>query len=114
MSDGELREALKLLEDVLPYRPHDPELNERASRVCLRLGKLDDAFEYAETLLARLPEYAAAHTLVGRIYREKGDLDRAMRAFESALKYDQEDLDARRALASLRIGAHDAARGGKS
>ncbi len=114
MSDGDLREALTLLEDVLPYRPHDPELNERAARVCFRLGKFDAALEYAETLLERNPEHAASHTLVGRIYKDRGDLEKASQAFERALKYDENDLDARRALASLRIGAHDAARGGVS
>jgi len=114
MSSAELLEALRLLEDVLPYRPHDPELNERAARVCLQLTKLDDAEEYAETLLLRSPEYSPAHTLLGRIHRERGDMDQAVRAFEMALKFDEEDLEARRALASVRIGARDAARGGDS
>lgn len=114
MSDGELLEALRLLEDVLPYRPHDPELNERAARVCLQLGKLDDSQEYAETLLLRSPEYSPAHALLGRIHRERGDSDKAVRAFEMALKFDEEDLEARRALASVRIGARDAALGGDS
>lgn len=114
MSDGELREALTLLEDVLPYRPHDPELNERAARVCMQLHKLDAAEEFVETLLERAPESAPAHVLMGRIYRDRGDLEEAMGAFERALKYDEENLDARRALASVRIGARDAARGGDS
>lgn len=114
MSDGELREALRLLEDVLPYRPHDPDLNERAARICLQLGKLGDAEEYADTLLIRQPELASAHTLLGRIYRERGDLDGAVRAFETALKFDEDDEEARRAIASVRIGARDAARGGVS
>ncbi len=114
MSSGELFEALRLLEDVLPYRPHDPELNERAARVCLQLGKLDDAREYADTLLLRSPESAPAHILLGRIHRDCGEMDEAVSAFEKALKFDEEDLEARRALASVRIGARDAARGEKS
>ena len=114
MSDGELREALQLLEDVLIYRPHDPELNERAARVCLRLGRLGEAQEYVQTLIERTPEVAGHYTLLGRIRREGGDLDAAIAAFETALKYDEEDLDARRALASACIGAHDAAHGGKA
>lgn len=114
MSSGELFEALSLLEDVLPYRPHDPELNERAARVCLQLGKLDDAREYADTLLLRSPESAPAHMLLGRIHRDCGEMDEAVSAFEKALKFDEEDLEARRALASVRIGARDAARGEKS
>ena len=114
MSDGELREVLNLLEDVLIYRPHDPDLNDRAARVCLQLGKLELASGYVETLIERTPDSAACHTLAGRIYRERNDLDAAMIAFETALKLDEEDLDARRGLASLRIGARNAARGGTS
>jgi curved DNA-binding protein CbpA len=114
MSDGELREVLTLLEDVLIYRPHDPDLNDRAARVCLQLGKLELASGYVETLIERTPDVAAYHTLAGRIHRERNDLDAAVIAFETALKLDEEDLDARRALASVRIGARNAARGGTS
>jgi tetratricopeptide (TPR) repeat protein len=104
--------VLNLLEDVLIYRPHDPDLNDRAARVWLQLGKLDLASGYVETLIERTPDSAACHTLAGRIYRERNDLDAAVIAFETALKLDEDDLDARRALASLRIGARNAARGG--
>jgi tetratricopeptide (TPR) repeat protein len=114
MSDGDLREALTLLEDVLIYRPHDPQLNDRAARVCMKLGKLDLALEYAQTLLERSPDVAEYNTLLGRIQRERGDKESAVRAFEAALKIDEEDLEARRALASMRIGARDAVRGGKA
>lgn len=114
MSNAELLDALKLIEEVLPYRPHDPQLNERAARICLQLGKLDDALEYAETLVERTPDAASCHTLVGRIHRKAGDLDEAVAAFERALKYDSDDQEARRGLAAARIGAHDRARGGMS
>jgi tetratricopeptide (TPR) repeat protein len=114
MSDGELREALKLLEDVLIYRPHDPQLNDRAARVCMQLGKLESAQGYVETLIERTPDVAAYHTLMGQIHRERKNLEAAAVAFETALKLDDEDLDARRALASVRMGARNAARGGKS
>ena len=114
MSDSELFEALRLLEDVLPYRPHDPELNERAGRICLRLEKWDEAREYIETLLIRQPESVSAHTMLGRVHEEQGDLDEAVTCFERALKFDEEDLEARRALAAVRIEARDAARGGET
>lgn len=113
MSDNELRDALHLLEDVLPYRPHDPELNARAAQVCLQLGNHDDAAEYAQTLLERASDVAGHHSLLGRIERARGDLAAARLAFERAIELDGEDLEARRALASMRIAAHDAARGGR-
>ena len=114
MSDTELREVMTLLEDVLIYRPHDPELNERAARVSFKLDRLDDAIEYTETLIARSPEVAAHHSLLGRIYRAKKNPEAASRAFETALKFDKDDLDARREIAAMRIGHHDSVRGGDS
>ena len=114
MSNGELFEALRLLEEVLPYRPHDPELNERAGLICLRLEKYAEACEYIETLLIRQPESAVAHTMLGKVHKESGDLFEAMKAFETALKFDEDDLEARRALAAVRIGARDSARGGET
>lgn len=113
MSEAELRDVLRLIEDVLPYRPHDPELNLRAAGVCQKLGQHDEAAEYVETLLETAPEVASHHSLLGRIERARGDLAAARRAFEKALDLDREDLEARRALASMRIAAHDAARGGR-
>jgi len=114
MSDTELREVLALLEDVLLYRPHDPDLNDRAARICLKLGQWASAQEYVETCIARAPDVAAYHTLLGEIHREQGEIDAALHEFETALKNDAGDVGARRALASLRLGRRDAARGGSS
>lgn len=113
MSQNELRDALQLIEDVLPYRPHDPELNVRAALVCLQLGQYDEAVEYVETLLEGAPDVASHHALRGRIERARGDLKAAKKAFGEALELDPDDLEARRALASMRIAAHDAAQGGR-
>ncbi|MBY0402027.1 tetratricopeptide repeat protein, partial [Myxococcota bacterium] len=113
MSEIELREVLRLLEDVLPYRPHDSNLNLRAAGVCLQLGRHDEAVEYVETLLETEPDVASHHSLLGRIERARGDLAAARRAFDRALEIDRDDLEARRAVASMRIAAHDAARGGR-
>ncbi len=114
LCDADLRESLALLEDVLIYRPHDPELNERAARVCLRLRKYEMAEEYAKTLIERCPENAEHHSLLGLIYRSHKNIDSAVREFERALKFDEDNLDARRALAAIRIGHHDAVQGGTS
>lgn len=112
MSEAELHEALRLLEEVLLYRPHDPALNERAARVSMQLGDFDAAEGYVETLIERTPEVAAFHSLMGRIHREKNDMDAAIAAFETALKLDENEVDAVRALAALRLGARKVAQGG--
>jgi curved DNA-binding protein CbpA len=114
MSVGDLREVLTLLEDVLIYRPHDPQLNARAARVCLQLGKFEMAEEYAQTLIERCPEVAEHHVLLGKIYRGQENLGAAMRELENALKHDKNNLDAQRSLAAIRIGHHDAVQRGVS
>jgi tetratricopeptide (TPR) repeat protein len=113
MSREELEKALALLEDVLLYRPHDPGLNERAARISMELGKLGNAEEYAETMLARVPESPKAYAILGRIHAARGQQERAAQCFEAALKIDEDDPEARRALAAIRLGAHDTVRGGK-
>lgn len=113
MSANELRDALQLIEDVLPYRPHDPELNLRAALVCLQLEKFDEAVEYVQTLLETAPDHAGHHSLLGRIEQTRGDLRAARSAFEKALELDRNDLEARRFVTSMRIAAFDAARGGR-
>ncbi len=109
---SDLRETLRRLEDVLIYRPHDPELNERAASACLQLEKFEKAEDYAKTLVEHSPEVAAHHALLGRIYRGQKKLDAAMREFEMATKYDDANTEATRALAAIRISRRDAAQGG--
>ena len=77
-------------------------------------SEVDAAREYIETLLIRQPESASAHTMLGRIHKALGDLDAAVRAFETALKFDEDDSEARRSLAAMQIGARDGARGGST
>ena len=113
MSEGELREVLTVLEDVLLYRPHDPQLNDRAARFCLQLGKFKDAEDYARVLIERSPDVAAHHALLGLAHRAQGRPEAAQREFETALELDEDDMEARRALAALRIGHHDAVQGGR-
>ena len=85
MSDHELRAALQLIEDVLPYRPHDPELNARAALVCLQLGRYDDAVEYVETLIEGRPTSRAITRCAGGS-SAPGDLKAAKKAFDDALE----------------------------
>ncbi len=112
MDYQELEQALKLLEDVILYRPHDPETNSQAAMLALELEKLDKAFDYARTAVDHSPDVAAYRTMLGSVYRAQGDIGHAKNEFESALKIDPNDLEARKAVASLRLGRRAVARGG--
>jgi len=113
MSRDELRKALNLIEDVLPYRPHDPDLNERAARISMELGRFGSAEEYAETMLVRVPESSSAFTILGRIHAQRNQGDQAAQFLEMALKCDEDNSEARRALAAISFTAHDDVRGGE-
>ncbi len=101
---AELNKVLKLLEDVLLYRPHDPALNSRASKVCLELDDVVKADVYAQTALEHSPEVAAYHTGIGLVHKAKGEMGHARKEFERALELDPDDVQARKMVASLRLG----------
>jgi tetratricopeptide (TPR) repeat protein len=99
-----LRGVLKLLEDVLLYRPHHPALNHRAAHVALMLDEVKKAREYAETALEHSPDVAAHHTIVGMVHRAAGEFGHAKKKFDSAIAIDPNDVEARKELATLRLG----------
>lgn len=104
-NDGtELNKVLKLLEDVLLYRPHDPALNSRASNVCLQLDDIAKAEVYAQTALEHSPEVAEYHTVMGLVHKAKGEKGHARKEFERALELDPDDVQARKMVATLRLG----------
>jgi len=100
----ELGKVLKLLEDVLLYRPHDPALNARAAKVCLELDEVGKAEIYAQTPLEHSPDIAEYHTAMGLVHRAKGEKGHARKEFEKALELDPDDVQARKMVASLRLG----------
>lgn len=112
MNDTELQQVLKLLEEVLLYRPHDPALNNRAAEVALQLRDLKRGLEYANIALEHCPEVAAYHTTLGLIHREQADIGHARKEFELAVQLDGGETRAVKGLASLRLGRRAAAQGG--
>jgi len=108
----ELRRAFDLLEEVLLYRPHDPELNHKAGSLALELDDLSEAREYALVAVEHRPEVAAHHALLGRVYAAQSDLGHAREALEKAIALDPDDVKSRKELASLRIGRKRLAQGG--
>lgn len=101
---SELSRVLRQLEEVLLYRPHDPLLNARASAVALQLDELGKADEYARTAVGHSPDVAAYHTAMGLVHKAKSEIGFAKKELEKALELDPDDVQARKVLASLRLG----------
>lgn len=96
------QEALHLYEEVLAFRPNDPEVNHRAAELALELGELDQAQEYAEAACELSPETAVHHRTLARALRRAGLRERAKQVLERALRLDPENKEARAELESLR------------
>jgi curved DNA-binding protein CbpA len=92
------RKTLELCEEILLYRPHNPEVNDRAARMAAELNDLAKAREYAERAVEHSPDMGKYHTTLGRIYRQLGDKGHAMRELEKALELDPYDEEAMKLL----------------
>jgi len=108
-----LKKAYTMLEEVVAFRPQDCRVNLFAGRLALDLDMADAAMEHAQSCVEHGDDVSAHHTLLGRVYQYRGDRGHAVQAFERALELNAEDADARKALALLRLGRRDAARGGQ-
>jgi tetratricopeptide (TPR) repeat protein len=85
---GSQKEALRMLEEAVGYRPMDPQLNARAARLSLELGELDHAREYAETVCEIEPDEASHHAILCRVLRRLGRVQEAREALERAASLD--------------------------
>ncbi len=96
------REALRLYEEALLARPHDPAANYEAARLALLLGEdLKRAKEYAARACELVPEDAKHRRLLGKIYGSAGLVANARREFEAALRIDPKDSATRAELRAL-------------
>jgi len=96
---AERKEALRLCEEVLLYRPHDPEVNCRAAMLALDLDQIDDALESANRAVEHSPEVARYHRVLGQVYQQKRDKGHALHHLKQAVDLDPQDAEARRLLA---------------
>lgn len=111
-SGNPVKEALRLYEEALLYRPHHAELNDKVANCALELGQLDKALECAETAIERCPDMPAYRVTAAKVHSAKGHRGFAVREAEQALKLDRGDDEAAKLLKRLRGASKDAAREG--
>lgn len=96
-------DALALYEEALHLRPHDPDVNHTAARLAWLVGKdLRKAKEYAARACEVEPDEAGHHRLLGQIYNGADLTANARREFETALRLDPKDKEARAELKALK------------
>jgi tetratricopeptide (TPR) repeat protein len=64
--------------------PDDPTVNYTMAEIDRGTGRADDAINTLEAILDKQPAFDSAHRLLGRIYSERNDFDRAITEFREA------------------------------
>jgi tetratricopeptide (TPR) repeat protein len=109
VTNGQPAEAVQELEEALGEAPGDPEIQFVLATGYLRVGRADAADRlFAEVAKARpLPQ---THVLIGRAYRDAGELGRARTALREALRMDPRVRRAHYYLATVTLREHGIAR----
>jgi len=95
-------EALRLFEEALLYRPHDPDVNHTAARLAWLVGgDLRKAKDYAVSACELRPEVGQYRRTLGQIYKAAGLVANARRELEVALRIDPKDAEAKQELRGL-------------
>ena len=95
-------QILRLYEEALLYRPHQPELNDRAARAALMCGQVTTAVEYAETALSHSPDVALHHVTMAMVLDARGNAGLVIHELERALELEPTNNEAKKLLAAMR------------
>jgi tetratricopeptide (TPR) repeat protein len=98
------KDLLRLYEEALLYRPHQPDLNERAARSALECEELTKALEYAGRAVDHSPDVASHHVALAMVHRARGNPGHAAKSLEKALEIEPRNQEAVRLLAIVRRG----------
>lgn len=99
---SDYKEALRLYEEALHFRPFDAELAHKTGRLSWKLGAdLRKAKEYALAACELMPDNALYHKTLGLIYKAAGLGQNAKRELQTALRLDPKDAEAKQELKTL-------------
>jgi len=77
--------------------------------VLWQTGRADQAAALFKEALARRPQYADAHYMLGTISRQRGDLDEALAEFRETIRMNPASAEAQTSLAQALQARHDPA-----
>jgi curved DNA-binding protein CbpA len=102
LDTGQMKQAFRMLEDVLLYRPHDPKINDRAAGLAIELDLTEKAREYAQRAVEHSPDVATYRKTLAKVHLAASEKGHAVHELEKAQKLDPDDQWVRRVLASLK------------
>jgi tetratricopeptide (TPR) repeat protein len=99
---GDTEKAAAIFNDALGGHPHDPALLYGAGVAAHLQGRERDASRLLKAAIGVEPRMTPASALLGEIAYHEGDLDLAIKTYESALAYAPAEVELRRRLATWR------------
>lgn len=101
------QKALQAYEEAVNLRPHDAALNYKTADLAWALGgeSLRLARECAKAAVEIEPQKIEYRLLLGRVYRDAGMAANAKREFETVLKADPKNTEAKAELKGVRSGS---------
>ncbi|HEX8502694.1 MAG TPA: aspartyl protease family protein [Pyrinomonadaceae bacterium] len=89
--DGDFAEAEKLYRDILAKEPRDTPARLGLSHALLKQRRHLEAFDHAARVIAREPESARAHALLGSALLGSGDFRLSVEEFRTALTFKDDE-----------------------
>ena len=88
---AEKRNWLKIYRALSTEDPQEPALRYIKALALLRQGKREEAILLLEKVVSEVPEFVPAQSILGNLYMESEELDKAAEAFRQALVYDSQN-----------------------
>jgi len=99
---GDYRDAFRLYDEALHYRPFDAELSHKTARLAWKLGSdLRKAKDCAMAACELAPDNPGYRRTLGQIYKAAGLFANAKRELQTALRLDPSDAESRQELKTL-------------
>jgi len=102
-----LDEADKLNEQLLSSKVKDPEELVFRGEIQLRQGKVNEAIQTLQSVIADDPDFAVAHYQLGLAFGQQGELPRAASEWQQAVHLQPNMVDGYRALAAFALRKQD-------
>src|ERR1044072_4232838 len=89
--EGEFETAEKIYRELLTKEPRDSALRLGLSRALLKQRKTLEAYDHAARVVAREPESARAHALLGAALLASGDFRLSVEEFRTELSFNDDE-----------------------
>ena len=102
LSSGMIDEAISILKDGLSRNPKYTLAKVILGRAYYMKGDIDESLRVLEEAYEKASQSESANLYLGHCYKQRGDIEKAVNYYETVLKLNQDNTDARKELETLK------------